>query len=194
MIKKFLLSTRRYRDADCVLELEWLAVVPEKRRFGPLLEYQPDVICLQEIRTRAEPVVLEGLLALLEPQCPGQYSGTAMLLREELLSVYCGLTDDFDDAEGRAITAELQGFYLINAYVPNSQQSFYRHAYRREWDAALQAYVHELLYDKPVIICGDFNVARESIDIYPENIRLYWANQAMLQTSALTWKPCWRKV
>lgn len=145
--------------------------------FGPLLEYQPDVICLQEIRTRAEPVVLEGYWHYWNHSVRDKYSGTAMLPREELLSVYCGLTDDFDDAEGRAITAELQGFYLINAYVPNSQQSFYRHAYRREWDAALQAYVHELLYDKPVIICGDFNVARESIDIYPENIRLYWANQ-----------------
>ena len=116
-----------------------------------------------------------------------------MLLREEPLRIHYGLTDGFDDAGGRAITAELRDFFLVNVYVPNSQQNFYRHVYRREWDAALRAYVRELLYGKPVVICGDFNVARESIDIYPENMRLYWASRAMPQTSGPTWKRCWRK-
>ena len=83
-----------------------------------------------------------------------------MLRREEPLRVHYGLTDDFDDSEGRAITAELRDFFLVNVYVLNSQQTFYRHAYRREWDAVLRAYVRDLLYDKPVVICGDFNVAR----------------------------------
>ena len=143
----------------------------------PLLAYQPDAVCLQEIRTRTEPVVLEGYKHYWHHSMRDKYSGTVVLLQEEPLSVHSGLTDDFDDTEGRAITVELEDFFMLNVYVPNSQQNFYRHAYRREWDAALLSYVHELLYDKPVIICGDFNVARESIDIYPENMRLYWANQ-----------------
>ena len=145
--------------------------------FEPLLTYQADAICLQEIRTRAEPVILEGYLHYWHHSIRDKYSGTVMLLREEPLRVHYGLTGDFDDAEGRAITAELRDFFLVNVYVPNSQQNFYRHAYRREWDAALRTYVRELLCDKPVVICGDFNVARESIDIYPENMRLYWAEQ-----------------
>ena len=145
--------------------------------FEPLLAYQADAICLQEIRTRAEPVILEGYRHYWHHSARDKYSGTAMLLREDPLRVHYGLTDDFDDAEGRAITAELQDFFLVNVYVPNSQQNFYRHAYRREWDAALRAYVRDLLYDKPVVICGDFNVARESIDIYPENMPLYFAEQ-----------------
>ena len=145
--------------------------------FEPLRTYQADAICLQEIRTRAEPVLLEGYRHYWHHSIRDKYSGTAMLLREEPLRVHYGLTDDFDDSEGRAITAELRDFFLVNVYVPNSQQTFYRHAYRREWDAVLRAYVRDLLYDKPVVICGDFNVARESIDIYPENMRLYWAEQ-----------------
>lgn len=145
--------------------------------FEPLRTYQADAICLQEIRTRAEPVILEGYRHYCHHSIRDKYSGTAMLLREEPLRVHYGLTDDFDDSEGRAITAELRDFFLVNVYVPNSQQTFYRHAYRREWDAVLRAYVRDLLYDKPVVICGDFNVARESIDIYPENMRLYWAEQ-----------------
>lgn len=161
--------------------------------FEPLRTYQADAICLQEIRTRAEPVILEGYRHYWHHSIRDKYSGTAMLLREEPLRVHYGLTDDFDDSEGRAITAELRDFFLVNVYVPNSQQTFYRHAYRREWDAVLRAYVRDLLYDKPVVICGDFNVARESIDIYPENMRLYWAEQGYASESGLTWKRCWRK-
>lgn len=142
-----------------------------------LLAYQPDAVCLQEIRTRTEPVVLEGYKHYWYHSMRDKYSGMVVLLQKEPLSIHYGLTDDFDDTEGRAITVELEDFFLLNIYVPNSQQNFYRHAYRREWDAALLAYVHELLYNKPVIICGDFNVAWESIDIYPENMRLYWASQ-----------------
>ena len=143
-----------------------------------LLACHPDIICLQETRTRAEPVVFDGYRHYWNHSERDKYSGTAVLMCEEPLSVHYGLTEDFDDTEGRAITVELEKFFLLNVYVPNSQQNFYRHAYRREWDEAMRAYVHELLYDKPVMICGDFNVARDNdLDIYPENTRLYWAGQ-----------------
>ena len=130
--------------------------LPSRLKSGalePLLAYQPDAVCLQEIRTKAEPAVLEGYRHYWHHSSRDKYSGTAVLLRREPLSIHYGLTDDFDDAEGRAITVELKDFFLLNVYVPNSQQNFYRHAYRREWDAALRAYVRELLYDKPVVIC-----------------------------------------
>ena len=106
----------------------------------------------------------------------GQVFWHSMLLREEPLRVHYGLTDDFDDSEGRAITAELRDFFLVMSMFQLAAD-FLSPRLPPEWDAVLRAYVRDLLYDKPVVICGDFNVARESIDIYPENMRLYWANQ-----------------
>ncbi len=86
-----------------------------------------------------------------------------------------GMSDQ--DEEGRSITVEYPEFYLINTYVPNAQRNLQRHAYRREWDERLRSYAQSLMDFKPVIITGDFNVARDDIDIYPENLRQYWASQ-----------------
>ena len=145
--------------------------------FAPLAALSPDVLCIQEIRTAREPVILEGYHHFWNHGQREGYSGTAMLLKDEPLNVTCGMGEFFSDDEGRVMTAELPDFYVVGAYVPNSQKNLQRHQYRMEWDEAFRKYVCDLHDYKPVIICGDFNVARESIDIYEENQRQYWAEQ-----------------
>lgn len=145
--------------------------------FAPVMEREPDLVCLQEIRTREEPTVCAGFTHHWNHSSREGYSGTALLTRQPPVRVFNGFLNGFDDGEGRIITAELEPFILVNAYVPNSQKNLQRHAYRMAWDRALCEHIQELLEEKPVVICGDFNVAREDIDIYAENMRQYWAEQ-----------------
>ena len=142
-----------------------------------LNELQPDIICFQEIRTKKEPVILDGYTHFWNHGEREGYSGTAILIRTPIRKVFNGFLGEHQDKEGRVITVEHEKFYLVNVYVPNSQKNLQRHAYRMKWDYALRAHVEELLEDKPVVICGDFNVARQDIDIYEENMRQYWAEQ-----------------
>lgn len=137
----------------------------------------PDILCCQEIKSRAS-FKLDGYYKYWNlAKCGGYskhshkggYSGTLILTRIKPLSVYNGFGIKEYDAEGRAITLEFDSFYVVNVYVPNSQDGPERLNYRVEWDIALQLYLQQL--KKPVIICGDFNVARSFIDVYPENLR-----------------------
>lgn len=143
----------------------------------PLLEQGPDIICFQEIRTQREPEIFKGYSHYWNHGAHDGYSGTAVLTRIEPVHVVNGFLNGFSDDEGRLITMEFEGFYLVNAYVPNSQKNLQRHAHRVLWDGAFQEHVLELLEEKPTIICGDFNVARAEMDIYEENMRQYWAEQ-----------------
>ena len=143
----------------------------------PLQEREPDIICFQEIRTHQEPVILEGYTHYWNHGARDGYSGTAILSRIKPESVQNGFLGGFSDEEGRLITMEFADFYLVNAYVPNSQKNLKRQAYRMEWDCALREHILELMEEKPVILCGDFNVARAELDIYAENMRQYWAEQ-----------------
>ena len=93
------------------------------------------------------------------------YSGTAVLTKTEPLSVRYGLGDDAHDHEGRVITAEYPAFYLVCCYTPNSQDGLKRLDYRMQWEDALRAYLLRLDAEKPVVYCGDLNVAHEEIDI-----------------------------
>lgn len=145
--------------------------------FEPLKLLKPEIICLQEIRTKEEPVILSDYQHIWNHGERDGYAGTAVLCRSTPLNIYFGLNDGKSDSEGRAITLEYPDYFLVNAYVPNSQQNLQRHAYRMQWDELLLQHVCKLKDKKPVIICGDFNVAREDIDIYPENLRQYWASQ-----------------
>ena len=149
----------------------------QNNSFASIAGIGPDILCLQEIRTQQEPVILPGYQHCWNHGQRNGYAGTAVLFKREPLSITFGLCDDGSDEEGRAITMEYQNFFLLNAYVPNSQKNLARHAYRLEWDQLLIERVSQLREIKPVIVCGDFNVAREEIDIYPENLRQYWANQ-----------------
>ena len=93
------------------------------------------------------------------------YSGTAIFAKNEPISVRYGLGIDQHDHEGRAITLEYENFYLLNVYTPNSQRELTRLDYRMEWEDALRNYMKELDKVKPVIYCGDLNVAHEEIDL-----------------------------
>ena len=93
------------------------------------------------------------------------YSGTAIFTRHEPISVKYGIGIDEHDHEGRAITLEYENFYLLNVYTPNSQRELTRLDYRMTWEDALRNYMIELDKKKPVIYCGDLNVAHEEIDL-----------------------------
>ncbi len=93
------------------------------------------------------------------------YSGTAIFTKHEPISVRYGLGIDEHDHEGRAITLEYENFYLLNVYTPNSQRELTRLDYRMTWEDALRNYMMELDKVKPVIYCGDLNVAHEEIDL-----------------------------
>lgn len=93
------------------------------------------------------------------------YSGTAIFTKHEPISVKYGLGIDEHDHEGRAITLEYENFYLLNVYTPNAQRELTRLDYRMTWEDALRSYMIELDKSKPVIYCGDLNVAHNEIDL-----------------------------
>ena len=93
------------------------------------------------------------------------YSGTAIYTRKEPLAVSYGIGIDEHDHEGRVITLEYDKFFLVTVYTPNSQEELRRLDYRMTWEDAFQAYLHQLDAKKPVIVCGDMNVAHQEIDL-----------------------------
>ncbi len=93
------------------------------------------------------------------------YSGTAVFTREKPLSAVLGIGVPEHDREGRVLTLDYGGFYLVNCYTPNSQRELLRLAYRMEWEESFRGYLTRLDTEKPVILCGDLNVAHEEIDI-----------------------------
>ena len=130
-------------------------------------EQQPDAICIQETKMQegqAE-VPLEGYHQYWYSAEKKGYSGTAIFTKEEPLSVRKGLGIDEHDHEGRALTLEFSDYYLVDVYVPNAQDELKRIDYRMEWEDAFRQYLKELEETKPVITCGDFNVAHKEIDL-----------------------------
>lgn len=126
-----------------------------------------DVICLQETKLQPEQAVFElhGYHRYFYSAEKKGYSGTAILTKQAPLSVRYGLGLDEHDHEGRLITAEYPEFYLVCCYTPNSQDGLKRLDYRMQWEDALHAYLLRLDAEKPVVYCGDLNVAHEEIDI-----------------------------
>jgi exodeoxyribonuclease-3 len=129
---------------------------------------QPDVLCIQETKARREQVDhgFDGWHVFWNAaQRPG-YSGTALLSRTKPLSVESGIGRSEHDSEGRVITAELPDFFLVNVYTPNSQRELTRLDYRtREWTPAFIDHLVRLKKRKPVVFCGDMNVAHREIDL-----------------------------
>ena len=93
------------------------------------------------------------------------YSGTAIFTKEEPISVANGIGIDEHDHEGRVITLEYEGFYMVTVYTPNSQNELARLDYRMKWEEDFRAYLKKLEENKPVIVCGDMNVAHKEIDL-----------------------------
>ncbi len=127
-----------------------------------------DVICLQETRAFPEQVDLEipGYESYWNPAEKAGYSGVAMYCRREPLAVTAGLGIADLDAEGRVLTAEFDDLYAVTVYTPNSRRGLVRLDHRQqEWDPAFLAHMRELDRHKPVVFCGDLNVAHREIDL-----------------------------
>ncbi len=132
-------------------------------------ELAPDVLCLQEVKARPEQVsdlwLASWPQSLWNPAVRPGYSGVLILSRVAPLSYSTGIGRPEHDNEGRVATMEFSDFFLVNCYTPNSQNELVRLPYRQEWDTAFRSYVTGLALKKPVIFCGDLNVAHEEIDI-----------------------------
>lgn len=126
-----------------------------------------DILCLQETKVQAGQVELElpGYRQYWNYAEKKGYSGTAVFSKEEPLDVAYGLDIPEHDTEGRVITLEFENYYFITVYVPNSRDGLARLDYRMQWEDDFRAYVKSLDKSKPVIFCGDLNVAHEVIDI-----------------------------
>ena len=126
-----------------------------------------DFFCLQETKMQAGQLDLhiEGYESFWNYADKKGYSGTAILTRHKPLEVTYGIGIDQHDHEGRVITLEMEEFFLVTVYVPNSQDGLKRLDYRMEWERDFLAYIMALDRKKPVIVCGDLNVAHEEIDL-----------------------------
>lgn len=126
-----------------------------------------DVFCVQETKMRqgqAE-VDVPGYAEYWNSAEKKGYSGTAIFTRRAPLRVAYGMGDERHDNEGRLITLEFENFYMVNEYTPNSQEALARLPYRMEWEDARREYLRGLDAQKPVVLCGDLNVAHEEIDL-----------------------------
>jgi exodeoxyribonuclease-3 len=127
-----------------------------------------EVVLLQEVRSDSVPLEIypgSGYLAYLNPSRRRGYAGTMTLSRVEPISVSRGIGDPRFDDEGRVITIELEEFYVVNVYFPNSQQGLTRLDYKLEFDRAFEGFAQGLRRRKPLVIGGDFNVAHTELDI-----------------------------
>ena len=126
-----------------------------------------DFFCLQETKMQKGQLDLDfiGYQSYWNYAEKKGYSGTAIFSRHTPLSVAYGIGMDEHDHEGRVITLEMEHFYLVTVYTPNSQDELRRLDYRMQWETDFQNYIRELDRKKPVIVCGDMNVAHEEIDL-----------------------------
>lgn len=126
-----------------------------------------DVFCLQETKLQAGQIELDlpGYEQYWNYAERKGYSGTAVFTRIKPLNVTYGMGIEAHDTEGRMITLEYETFYLINVYTPNSKDGLARLPYRMEWEDDVRAYLKKLEQTKPVVLCGDLNVAHEEIDL-----------------------------
>lgn len=132
-------------------------------------EEKPDILCLQETKARREQVTLppelEGYHSFWNSAEKPGYSGTAVFTRDAPLNVHHGMGIEDHDKEGRVLTLEYPDFTLVNVYTPNAQDGLRRLPYRLEWDTAFRQHLLKYAATKPVIFCGDLNVAHHEIDI-----------------------------
>jgi len=142
-----------------------------KKDFKSSLEaMRTDVLCIQETKAQDDQVTvalagIEEYHLYVNSAVRKGYAGTAILSKKEALSVRMDMGIEEHDQEGRIIALEFDRFFLVTVYTPNSGSELKRLAYRQRWDAAFLAYLEELQKKKPVVACGDFNVAHKPIDL-----------------------------
>lgn len=135
------------------------------------VDLDADFFCLQELKLQAGQLDLEfdGYQSFWNYAERKGYSGTAIYTKHKPLAVHYGLDGAPDDNEGRVITLEYDQYYLVTCYTPNSKQKLLRLNYRMVWEDAMRQYLKRLDQNKPVIYCGDFNVAHQEIDLKHPN-------------------------
>jgi exodeoxyribonuclease III len=147
-----------------------IRAILKKDFLSDIQRVNPDILCLQETKAQDDQVaealsVLEGYHLYSNSAERKGYSGTAILTKEKPLSVTYDMGIEEHDKEGRVIAAEFNDFYLVTVYTPNSGSELLRLGYRQEWDNAFFTYLKSLEEKKPVIVCGDLNVAHKNIDL-----------------------------
>ncbi|MGN0360779.1 MAG: exodeoxyribonuclease III [Hominisplanchenecus sp.] len=130
-------------------------------------EIDADIFCIQETKLQEGQISLEleGCHQYWNYAVKKGYSGTAVFTKEEPLTVTYGIGMELHDQEGRVITLEYPGYFLVTVYTPNSQNELARLDYRMQWEKDFLAYLKKLEEQKPVIFCGDLNVAHQEIDL-----------------------------
>ena len=131
-------------------------------------EYQPDILCIQETKAHKEQVDLDLSnypYQYWNSAVKKGYSSTAIFSKVKPLNIINDMGIEEHDQEGRVITMELDKYYLVTVYTPNSKRELLRLPYRQKWDVDFLKYMKKLEKDKPVIFCGDLNVAHEEIDL-----------------------------
>lgn len=147
-----------------------IRAITSKNFIQDMISINPDVICLQETKATEEQVK-EAVSPLVDYHVYAHhadrkgYSGTAILSKIKPLHVHYKIGMDEHDMEGRTVCLEFEEFFLINVYVPNSGSELLRLEYRQRWDKDFLVYLKKLEKKKPVVVCGDFNVAHKAIDL-----------------------------
>jgi exodeoxyribonuclease-3 len=145
-----------------------LRALLRKGGFAFLPDERPDVLCVQEVRARPDQVgpILPGFaFQYWYPAERAGYSGTACYSKIAALEVRRGMGKTAHDGEGRLLTLTFPEFHLVNVYTPNAQRDLQRLPYRQKWDRDFRAYLLDLEKTKPVVFCGDLNVAHKEIDL-----------------------------
>ena len=144
-----------------------LRAIVKKDFFRDIEALNPDILCLQETKMQKNQynVELPGYQAYWNSADKKGYSGTAVFSRVPFLNVTYGIGVDEHDHEGRVITCETDAFYLVCCYTPNAQKELARLDYRMRWANAFREYLQKLDQTKPVVLCGDLNVAHQEIDL-----------------------------
>ena len=147
-----------------------IRAVMKKDFMASFQSMQTDVLCLQETKAQVDQVAealvaVDGYHLYSNSADKKGYSGTAMLTRQQPIAVQYDMGIAEHDYEGRVIAAEFDGYFLINVYTPNSGSELKRLGYRQHWDADFLRYLKKLELTKPVILCGDLNVAHHNIDL-----------------------------
>lgn len=139
----------------------------QKDFMGFFNEAEADIFCLQETKIQEGQVSLDlpGYHQYFNYAVKKGYSGTAIFTKKEPLSVSYGIGIEEHDQEGRVITLEFEDFYMVTVYTPNSKQQLERLEYRMVWEDEFRAFLHKLNESKPVVVCGDLNVAHKEIDL-----------------------------
>lgn len=139
----------------------------QKDFMGFFNEADADIFCLQETKIQEGQVTLDlpGYYQYFNYAEKKGYSGTAIFTKKEPISVSYGIGMEEHDREGRVITLEFEEFYMVTVYTPNSKQQLERLEYRMVWEDDFRTYLHKLEEEKPVVVCGDLNVAHKEIDL-----------------------------